>query len=155
MTNHSARVNLSDYRNVKALQVFFRDLLRAPIGAYGRKLARNQALDIRTAGLVVGGIGSVVSNLWIGQDNNLPSVGRIGKDFLLASQGGIENHFAKTFSFGAIALTAEDAPVFEREDCLHGFSVEWIESSLTGIRGFPTAQRQQYPRVRLSVKKAA
>ena len=134
MTNHSACVNLSDYRNVKAFQVFFRHLLRAPIRAYGRELARDQSLDIRAAGLVVGGVGSVVSDLWIGQDNNLSSVGRIGKDFLVASQGGIENHFAKTFASGAIALTAEDAPVFEREDCLHGFSVEWIYSSLTGRR---------------------
>jgi hypothetical protein len=101
-------------------------LLRAPIGADGRELARDQALDIRAASLIVGGVGSVVPDLWIGQDNNLSSVRGIGEDFLVACQGGIENHFAKTFTSGAIALTAEDAPVFEREDCLHGFSVEWI-----------------------------
>jgi hypothetical protein len=119
----------------KWFEVFLGHLLGAPVGADGRKFARDQAFDVRTAGLVVGGVGTVISDLRIGQDNNLSSIGGIGKDFLIARQGGIENYFAKTFTFGAIALTAEDAPVFEGEECLHGFSVEWIQSSLTGISG--------------------
>src|SRR5271154_4143779 len=126
MANDRTSVDFSDDGNVESLEVFLRHLLGAPVGADGRKLAGHQAFDVRAAGLVVGGVGSVVSDLRIGQDNNLSSIGGIGKDFLVARQGGIENHLAKTFAFGAIALTAEDAPVFEREDCLHGFSVEWI-----------------------------
>src|ERR1700722_7057853 len=135
MANHSPSVDLGNHGDVEAFEIFLCHLLGAPVGADGRKLARYQSFDVRTAGLVVGGIGSVVSDLRIGQDDNLSSIGGISENFLVACQGGIENHFAKTFALGAIALTAEDAPVFEREDCLHGFSVEWIQSSLTGIGG--------------------
>ena len=135
MAHHRSGVDLRDHRDVKPFEVFLRHLLGTPVGADGRKLAGHQAFNVGAAGFVVGGIGAVISDLRIGEDDYLSSVGRIGEDFLVACQGGIENHFAETFSFGAIALTAEDAPVFEREDCLHGFSVEWIQSSLTGING--------------------
>ncbi len=86
MANDGAGINLGDDRNVKTLEIFLRDLLRAPVGADGRKLTRHQSFDVGPAGFVIGNIGAVVSDLRIGEDNYLSSIGRIGEDFLIARQ---------------------------------------------------------------------
>ena len=91
-----------------------------------RKLAHDQALDIRTRGFVVFGVGAVVADFRIGENYNLAAVGRIGENFLIASDGSIKNDFAVTFAFGAVSFASEDSAVFERKRSLHSCSREWI-----------------------------
>ena len=77
-------------------------------------------------GLVVVGVGAVIPDFGIGENYNLPGVGGIGEDFLVASDGGVKNNFPVTFAFGTVAFAAEDPSIFQRKDCLHCFSGEWI-----------------------------
>jgi hypothetical protein len=56
----------------------------------------------------------------------LSAVGGVGENFLIASDGSIENDFAVTFAFGAVAFAAEDAPVLQRKESLHQYSWKWI-----------------------------
>ena len=70
--------------------------------------------------------GSVVSDMWIGENYNLARVGRIGKDLLIAGECCIENNFSRALGGRAVAFAAEDAPVFEREYGFHYFSGPWI-----------------------------
>jgi hypothetical protein len=44
----------------------------------------------------------------------LAGIGGIGSDFLIASEGSIENDLTLTLTRSAIALATKDAPVFER-----------------------------------------
>ncbi len=134
MAHQGAGIDLGQHGNLVALEIFFGDLLRAPVGADARELAHDQALDVRTRGLVVVGVGAVIADFGIGENYDLAGVGRIGEDFLIAGDGSIKNNFAVTFAFCAVAFAAEDAPVFQRKDCLHCFSGEWILSILSGNR---------------------
>ena len=53
----SARVSISaEHRNLELLQIFFGNLLRAPVGADSRKLAHDQPFDIGARGFVVFGL---------------------------------------------------------------------------------------------------
>ena len=98
-----------------------------------RELADDQALDIRTRGFVVFGIGAVIADFRIGENNNLAAVGRVGENFLIAGDGSIKNDFAVAFAFGAVAFASEDSAIFERKDSLHSCSREWILRILAGI----------------------
>jgi hypothetical protein len=73
-------------------------------------------------GFVVFGIGSVVSDLRVGEHHDLPGVRRICEDFLVARERGIKNYFPVTFAFRAVASAAEDSSIFQRKDCLHWIS---------------------------------
>jgi hypothetical protein len=72
-------------------------------------------------------IGSVVADLRIRKNDDLPGVGRISSDFLITSQRCIENYFTLAFTRCAMGLAEEYAPVFERKHSLHCLSEEWIQ----------------------------
>src|SRR5580700_2181309 len=132
MANQRACVNIPKHRNLELLKVFFRDLLRTPVGADSGKLAHNQALDIGPCGLGIFGIRAVVTNFGISENYDLASVGRVGENFLIAGDGSIKNYFAVTFAFGSVAFAAEDSAIFQRKDSLHSRSKEWILEILAG-----------------------
>ena len=139
MAHQRARVDLAEHGNLVALQILFRDLLRAPVGADARELAHDQPFDIRTRGFVVVGVGAVIADFRVGENYDLPSVGGVGENFLVAGDGGIKNNFPVTFTFCSVAFAAEDPSIFQRKDCLHCISGEWILLILSGnaraIRG--------------------
>ena len=114
MAHQRAGVDLGQHRNRIALHVLVGDLFGAPIGADGRELADDQALDIGLGRLVVCLVGAVVADLGVGENDDLTGIGRIGGDFLITGKRSIENDFALAFARSAIALATEDAPVFER-----------------------------------------
>src|SRR5689334_17413847 len=113
MPHQRARIDLRQHRNLELFEVFVCDLLRAPIGADFGELTHDQALNIGPGGFVVFRIGAVISDFWIGENYNLAAVGRVGENFLIASDGSIKNDFARTFAFGAVAFASEDSAVFQ------------------------------------------
>ncbi len=52
----------------------------------------------------------------ISEADDLPGVTRIGEDFLVSGEAGIENDFAGTAGASARRAAAKNSPVFERED---------------------------------------
>ncbi len=135
MPHQCARVDLGQHRNLVPLHVLVGYLLRAPVRTDRRKLAHDQPFDKWARCLVVCCVGAVISNLGVGENDDLPGIGGIGGDFLVSGKGSIENNFSLAFARGAIAVAAEDAPVFERQDRLHRVSGEWIQSILAGLHG--------------------
>src|ERR1700686_1779204 len=132
MTHQRACINIAEHRNPELLEIFFRDLLRAPVGADPGKLAHNQTLDVGPRGFVVFRVRAVVTDFRVGENDDLASVGRIGENFLIAGDGRIKNYFAVTFAFGSVAFAAEDSAIFQRKDSLHSRSKEWILEILAG-----------------------
>ncbi len=134
MPHQGAGIDFSEHRNRIALHILVGHLLRPPVGADDGELADDQALDIRLRRLVIRLVGPVVANLGIRENDDLPGIGRIGGDFLVTGEGGIKNNFTLAFARCAMALAVEDAPVFERKNCLHCLSEEWIQSILAAFR---------------------
>ena len=117
-----AGVQVLDGGNLVALQELLAVLAAAPVAGNRAELTNHQAFNVRTRRFVVVGVGAVVADLRIGQNNNLAGIGGVGEDFLLTGDGSIENNFPVTFAFGAVAFAAEDAPIFQRKDSLHSCS---------------------------------
>ncbi len=133
MAHQGARVDLGQHRNRVPLHVLIGDLFGAPVGTDLRELANDQALDIGLGRFVVSLVGAVVSDLGIGENDDLTGIGRIGGDFLVTGKGSIKNDLTLAFARMSIAEALEDAPVFERKNCMHRLSEEWIQSILAGF----------------------
>src|SRR5262252_7013823 len=133
VANQSTRVDIGKDGNFELLHVLVGHLLRAPVGAHFRKLADNQALDVRARGLAVFRSSTVVADFGVGENNDLSGIGRVSKNFLVAGNGSVENDFAGALAFGAVTFASEDAAVFERKDCLHLCSWGWILGILAGM----------------------
>jgi hypothetical protein len=95
MTHQCTGVDVGQHGHFELLKIFFRNLLRAPVGADLRELADDQSLYIGTRRLVVFNVGAVISDLRIGKNDDLSGVGRIGENFLIAGDGSIKNYFAR------------------------------------------------------------
>ena len=68
-------------------------------------------------GLVVFGVGAVVADLRVGQDDDLAGIGRIGEYFLIAGERRIEDDFAGAFRGRTKTPAFEDGSVFQGQDC--------------------------------------
>ncbi len=112
---------------MEALEVLVGGIEGTPVGGVLGEFTGDEAFNVRVGGFVVGGVGAVVADLRIGEDDNLAGVGRIGEDLLITGQRCIENDLSAAFALGAVAFAPEDAPVFERKNCLHCRSDEWIQ----------------------------
>jgi len=53
--------------------------------------------------------------VWISQADNLPGVARVGENFLITGEAGIENNFAAPARDCAGRAAIKYAPVFQRE----------------------------------------
>ena len=126
VSHQGTRVDIGEHGNLELLHELVGDLLRAPVGADFRELADDQAFDVGADGFVVFGIGAVVADFRIGQNDDLAGIGRVGENFLVAGNGSIENDFAGALAFGAVAFASEDSAVFEGKRRLHCYSWEWI-----------------------------
>jgi hypothetical protein len=62
-------------------------------------------------GFAVFAIDTVVADVGIGQGDDLTAVGRIGQDFLVAGQRGVEDDFADAAAAGADALALKHRSV--------------------------------------------
>ena len=58
-------------------------------------------------------VGTGIANVRIGQSNNLPAVGRVRQNFLVAGHCRIEDDLANCLAFGADRNAAEDGPVLQ------------------------------------------
>jgi hypothetical protein len=56
-----------------------------------------------------------MSDVRIGQTDDLPGVAGVGEDFLITGEAGIKNDFAAAARDGAGRAAVKDAPVFQRE----------------------------------------
>ena len=135
MPDQRARIQLGDYRDAVLAQKLAGFLVGAPVAGNTGELTHHQALDVRARGFVVRGVSPVIPNLGIGQDNDLPGIGRIGEDFLVAGDGGIEDDLAGSFGRRTKTPALEDAAVFQGEDGrwqLDGPPGDWIKPILAG-----------------------
>jgi hypothetical protein len=55
--------------------------------------------------------------LGVGQNDNLAGIGRVGEDFLVSGESGIEDNFPAPLCGRTKTPALEDVPVFQGEDC--------------------------------------
>ena len=89
-----ARIHIPKNRNVVPHQIVLRGFARTPVGSDRGKFPDDERLDVRERRLLIIDIRSHVSDVGISQADNLARVTRIGENFLISGEAGIENDFA-------------------------------------------------------------
>jgi hypothetical protein len=86
---------------------------------------------VRTRRFFVIDIRSDVSNMWIRQADDLPRVARVGENFLIPGEAGVENDFAAAPGDRSRGAPMKNAPIFERKNSLPCFCFrQWTLSLL-------------------------
>ncbi len=109
------RIDVPDHGNLVAVQIQLRGLRRSPIGRDLRKFAHDERLDVRPRGFLIFEVRADISDVRIGQTDNLPGIAGIGENFLVSGEASIENDFAAAARDRARRAAVKEAPVFQRE----------------------------------------
>ena len=56
-------------------------------------------------------VGAGIPDMGKGQGDDLPAVGRVGEDFLVARHGGVEDHFANSLARSADGNAAKNGAI--------------------------------------------
>ena len=92
-----------------------RGFVRAPVRRQRRKFADDQRFDIWLRGLLVVIVRPDVSDVRIGEADDLPCVAWVGENFLIAGEAGVENNFAATAGASTRGAPLKYFSVLERE----------------------------------------
>ena len=76
------------------------------------KPAANTARD---SGIL--GVGAHIADMRVSQGDQLAGVGRIGKNFLITGDGGVEHHFTDGMAGRANCAAGKDSPVSQGKNC--------------------------------------
>ena len=114
--HQGTRVDVPDDGNLVAIEIKLSALSGTPVGRNLGEFTDDQRFDIGMGGLFIIEIGANVSDVGIGEANNLSGIARIGENFLVTGKAGIKNNFAAPASDGAGRAAVKYAPVFEREN---------------------------------------
>jgi hypothetical protein len=101
-----------------AHQIILRRFAGTPVGSNRGKFPDNERLDVWDARFLIIGVRPDVSNVGICQTDNLARVTRIGEDFLISREAGVENDFAAAPGDCARSASMKNSPVFERKNSL-------------------------------------
>src|SRR5687767_7526233 len=115
MTHQPARVDIADDRHVRFSKKPVGLLFAAPVAGERGKLPHSQSFNEGPHSFVIRRIRSVVSDLGIGENDDLPGIGRIGEDLLIAGYGGIKDNFAVPFSTRTKTAALKDGSVLQGE----------------------------------------
>jgi len=80
-----------------------------------RKFADDERFDVRAGSFFIVNIRADVSDVRIGEADDLPGITGVGENFLITGEAGIENDFAAAARDGASRAAVKYAPVFQSE----------------------------------------
>jgi hypothetical protein len=81
-----------------------------------REFTHDERFDVRPGGFLVVEIGADVSDVRIGQADDLTRIAGVSENFLVTGEAGIENNFAAAARDGAGRAAVKNASVLQRED---------------------------------------
>lgn len=98
-----------------ALQIRLRRFLGAPVRREARKLAHHERFNVGTRSFFVVGIRADISNMRVGETDDLPGVTRIGENFLVSGEAGVENSFSAAAGLCTRGASNKNSPVLQRK----------------------------------------
>ena len=110
-----ARVDALDAHHAVAGEPVGERFVAAPVGRLAADAPRDEPSHLRELGLLVSAMHAVVAQLRHGEGDELPGVGGIGEDLLVAGVAGVEDHLARRLAGGAAGKALEDVARGERE----------------------------------------
>jgi len=96
-------------------EIRLRGFLGAPAGCQARKFAYDERLNVWTRGFLIVSIRADISNVRVGEADDLSGIAWIGENFLISGEAGIENGLPAPASFCSGGASKKNSPVFQRK----------------------------------------
>ena len=100
VARQAAGVNPHDGGNPVLHQEGLEGARGAPVGGHLGEVAHHDAATVRHGGLVVGGRHAVVTDVGVGEGNDLAGVTRVSDDLLVAAEGRIKDELTRSDARG-------------------------------------------------------
>ena len=133
-------VDVGDRHRTLALQVGVERHARAEIGHAQRQVLDDQTGGIDFGGFDVLGVDAVAADVRISQRDDLPAVARIGENFLVTGERGVEHKLANGDPVGADGTALKDRAICKGED---SGGQDWQQEEGSGIRASPASLKPQ------------
>jgi hypothetical protein len=111
VADERARVDVADDGDAMAFEIGLRSFARPPVGSEKGKFADDQAFDERLGRFLIIEIGADITDVGIGQADDLPGVAGVGENFLISGEAGIKNDFAATAGASTRGAAVKDSSV--------------------------------------------
>jgi len=98
-----------------ALKIGLRGFLGSPIRRQSRKFAHDERFDIGARRFFVIRIRADISDMRVGEADNLSGIAWIGEDFLISGEARIKNSFSAPAGFRTRGASNKNSPVFQRK----------------------------------------
>ncbi|MNV20100.1 hypothetical protein D3C71_1109880 [compost metagenome] len=109
-------VDVGDGNGLLTHEVLRERFRGAEVACQQRQVFDDQACGMDLVGFDVLHIDAVVADVRIREGHDLLAVARVGEDFLVAGDGGVEHHFADGGAGGTNRIADKDRAVCERQD---------------------------------------
>jgi hypothetical protein len=135
-TGQSPGVDAGDRDDALVREVLWQRAAGAEARRLQRQLADDESGRVHARGFGVLVVDADVADMRVRQRDDLPAVARVGQDFLVTGQRGIENDLADAAAGGADRNAGEDRTVGEHEQGRRprGLMPEWRQNGLRGSR---------------------
>jgi len=114
VTRERARIHATQRDDVVLAQPIGQRLLRAPVRWHTHDLARENRGALRSRRFIVRVVHTDVADVRAGERDHLPAIRRVGDDFLIAVERGVENDFAN-LAYCADRFTTKNFAVFQSQ----------------------------------------
>jgi len=118
-----AGIDIGNRHSTLRVQELRQILLRTEIAGDERQVANDQARSLHLGRFHILLIDTIVTNVRIGQGDDLLAVARVCENFLVAGHGGVEHHFADSRADATNGIADKHRAVCERQN-------GWRESCL-------------------------
>ena len=115
MAGQASCVDAGDADHVLGFEPGIEMLDRAPVGRVGDIGAQHAAACGRGCRLDILGIRADIADMGEGEGDDLPGIGRVGHDFLIAGQRGVEADLADGSAGGADTAAPEHLPIRQHQ----------------------------------------
>ena len=115
MTGQLSRIDAREPDNAVRAQPRIERLRRAVIGRLGDRCAHDEAARRRRHRLDVFGVGADIADMRKGEGDDLPGIGRIGQDLLIAGDRGVETDLAHRLTRRAETAPPKNRPVRQHQ----------------------------------------
>jgi hypothetical protein len=131
-----AGVDVGDGDRVFRTRYWDRVMRRAEVAGQKGQVLDDQACGMDLVGFDVFRVDAVVADVRIRERHDLLAVARVGEDFLVTGDGGVEHDLAGGGAGGSDRIAEKDRAVSKRQDGVRGGSLEgqkhWVLRMVTG-----------------------
>ena len=145
--HQSAGIDVPDGHDVVVAEKGIQRAYGLMAGVGTRKISDNQTGNFSGVALVLFGMHSIVADMGMGLDQNLPIVGRISENLLISSHAGVETQLTSGCSPLSYGYSAKKKPIFQKEigwffmDILHNLCMRRSVSVLPPGYTVPVDQK--------------